>query len=163
MFNGFARFFRAFYLARFLIPVGVILILVSVFVFMAVDKSKDYPETEATVSKIELFEEEYTESDGTVHEATYTVYVDYTVDGKDYKNVEYGVFQKGYKAGDKVTIKYNPENPEDITQPNTFLLPILLLAGGVAALVGGIASIVVEVKKHKKLKKQEEEWTTDGN
>ena len=161
--NGVASFLRASYWARFLIPVGLVLIVFSIFVFIGVDKTKNYPETEATVCEVKLIEEAYDDPDGTHHEATYTVFVDYTVDGKVYGHVEYGDFQAGYKTGDKVTIRYNPDKPEEITQPNTFLLPILLLAGGVAALVGGIASIVVEVKKHKKLKEQEKEWATDGN
>ena len=71
-----------------------------------------------------------------------------------------GVQQEMYKqkVGDKIKIVYNPDNPNEISQPSNMILNICLLVGGIAALVGGIVSAINAVKKHKKMKKQEEAW-----
>jgi hypothetical protein len=154
--NGIARFFRESMIARFFIPLGIILIIFSIFVFINNNKTKNYPKVEVEVSKTELYEEATTDSDGNSVEATYTVYVKYTVDGKEYE-VEYGVFS-GFKVGDKKTLVYNPDNPEEISDPPSTLLAIILLVGGIASLAGGIFSAVKSVKKYKAMKLQEEGW-----
>ena len=152
-----AKFFRDSYLARFLIPVGLILIVVSIFVFIFVDNTKGYVKTEAVVSNMVLVEEEYTDIDGNFHDAVYTVTVKYTVNGTEYEN-ELGDYSNLH-VGDKITIAYNPSNPNDICQPSGIILPIILLVAGIASTIGGIVSIVVVVRKNKKLKLQEEEWS----
>lgn len=162
MLNALGKFFRESMVARFLIPAGLVLIIFSVFVFIGVDKTSRYPKIEAEVSSVELYEaSHYDEVSDTWTEDTYKVNVKYTVDGTDYDS-EYGIFSGNYNVGDKVTICYNPDNPNEIAQPNGILLPIIILALGVASIAGGVISIVVAVKKHKKLKEQEKEWTTDG-
>ena len=154
--NNIATFLRESRVARFLIPLGIILIIFSVFLFINKDQTRNYVKMEAVVSKTELVEEAHTDADGTSVEATYKVYVKYTVDGKEYDE-ELGELS-GYKKGDKITISYNPENPSQISQPVSMIFSIALLCGGIAALVGGIVSIFSAVKKHKELKAQEEGW-----
>ena len=161
MLNKVSKFFRESYWAMALIPVGIILMVVSIFVFNGVDHIKDFVKTEAVVTNTVLQEEEYTDINGNHYDATYTVYVKYTVDETEYEN-EYGIFSN-YHVGDRVTICYNPDDPNEIAQPNGIAVPIIILALGIASFTGGIASIVVAVKKHKKLKEQEKEWSTDGN
>lgn len=157
--NKFATFFREISLGRFLIPLGIFLIVFGVITFFCIDNTKNYIKTEATVSKIELYEEEHYVDD-THYDATYTVYVKYTVDGKEY-NEEYGVFSN-YKVDDKVTISYNPSNPSEIAQPNSIILPIILIIAGIGTLIGGIVSIKNAIKRNKRLKEQEKEWS-NGN
>ena len=159
--NSIFKFFRESYFARFLIPIGIILIVMSVLFFIFVDNTKDFIKTDAVVSKIELEENAYDDAEGTHHDATYNVFVKYTIDNIEYEN-EFGIYSH-LKVGDKVKICYNKNNPNDIAQPTGVLLPIILLIGGIASIVGGIVSIVVAVKKHKKLKDQEKEWKTNGN
>lgn len=161
MLNKMATFFRESYWARFLLPVGLILMIFSIFVFIAVNNTKDFIKTEAEVSKIELFEPAFMETDGTLHEATYTIYVKYVVNEINYES-EFGIFLEGYNIGDKVTICYNANNPNEISQPNSVLLPIILLTAGIGTFICGIISIIIAVKKHKILKEQEKEWT-NGN
>ena len=160
MLNKIASFFRSAYWPMFFIPVGLVMTVFGIFAFKAVDRIKGFPETEAVVTRIELYEDATVDDEGNRTEATYTVYLKYTVEGKEYEN-EYGVFS-GYKAGDTVKICYNPEDPDDIAQPNGIGLPIGLLAAGLASITGGIIATVVAVKKHKKLKEQEKEWE-NGN
>ena len=160
MLNGIAKFFRESYWARFLIPGGLVLMIFSIFVFNAVNHSKGFIKTKAVVSKTELYETAYIDAEGNTHEETFTVYVKYSVDNIEYEK-EFGVFS-GYKTGDELTICYNPDNPNEITQPNGMILPIAILTAGIASFVGGIISIIVAVKKHKALKEQEKEWQ-NGN
>ena len=136
--NKIAAFFRDYALARALIPIGIALLVFSVLTFGAVDRIKNFSRTDAVVTRAELVEEEYRDSDGT-HDAVYRIFVKYTVDGKEYES-EYGEFTQ-YKAGDRVKIVYNPSDPTDIAQPNGFLLPIIIAAAGAAALIGGITQI----------------------
>lgn len=130
---------------RFLIPIGIILIVFSAFIFNRINNIKNYVETEAIVSRTELNEEEYTDSLGNHYDATYTVFVKYNVDGIEYEK-EFGVFME-YKVGDKVAISYNPKKPQQISQPTNIILPIILLLLGCIMLIGGTFSLIRAIKK----------------
>lgn len=158
--NKMAVFFRESKAARFLIPVGITLIIFGILLFVVSKNNKDYIETEATVSKVELYSEESFDVDGNVEPAQYTIYVKYMVDEKEYEN-ELGIMFE-MKVGDKVTIVYNPKDPNQISQPSSLLLNIIILVSGVASLVGGIISAVNAVKRQRKLRSQEEKWE-NGN
>ena len=154
--NNIATLFRESGTARFFIPLGIVCIIFSVLLFIVNNHNKDYIKTEAIVSNTELVEEAYTDENGNYFDATYKVYVKYTVDGVEYDE-ELGEIS-GYKKGDKITICYNPKNPREISQPVSIILPIALLIGGIASTIGGIISIINAIKKHKKMKIQEEAW-----
>ena len=159
--NKVATFFLSIYWTIILIPLGIILIVFSIFSFSGVDHIKNYIKTDAVVSKKVLYEAGYEDSEGNWTEATYTIYVNYTANGVEYHDIEYGVFS-GYSVGDKLTICYNPNDPTDIAQPNGTALPIALLCGGIAVTFGGVIATVFAAKKRKKLKEQEKEWS-NGN
>lgn len=153
--NRIARFLRDYALARFLLPLGVIAIIFGCFAIGPVARRLNYPTTQATVTRAELFEAEYNDGD-THHDATYTITVKYTVDGVEYEE-EYGVFPQ-MKEGETVTINYNPKDHRDIGQPNSMLLPYGIIAAGIAALAVGIVNIIRTNRKNRALKKQEEAW-----
>ena len=155
--NKIAKFFRDFGLTSFLAVLGITLIILSVFAFRGVDHIKNFIKTEATVSDVILYEDaHYDEASDNYVEATYKVYVKYYVDEVEHEN-EYGIFS-GYKVGDKLTICYNPNDPDEIAQPNGIVLPIIILVVGIAASVGCVITAVFAVKKRKKLIEQEKEW-----
>ena len=154
--NKFAKFNRAFSLALFMLPAAVILIVFGCLSIGPVAKRLNYPQTEATVTKAELYEEAYYDSNDTHHDATYTIFVKYTLNGQEYEE-EYGVFPK-MNEGDQVTINYNPDDYHDIGQPHSMLLPYGIIAAGVAALAVGVVSAIRTRNKNKALKQQEEEW-----
>ena len=154
--NNISKFFRETSVGRFFIPFGIILVVFSIFMFVSMDNTKKYKKTEAIVSRTELYEEEYYDEDGNRIDATYTVYVKYSVDGKDYEE-EYGIFS-GYKENEKVTISYNPENPKEIAQPLSLIWPVSFLILGVISIFGGVFSLIKAYKKNKALKLQEKEW-----
>ena len=154
--NGIATFFRESRTARFLIPLGIILIAVSILLFVVDNHNKDYIMTEATISKVELVREETYDADGNREEAMYNIFVKYIVNGTEY-DTELGEMYK-HKVGDKITIVYNPEDPSQISQPSSMILNIVLLVSGIAILVGGIISAINALKRHNKMKIQEESW-----
>ena len=155
--NKLFTFFRESQVARMLLPLGLILTIFGIFMFVINMKNQNYVKTTATISKVELVEEAHTDADGNTVAATYKLSVKYTVDGKEYEN-ELGEMPEGHKEGEEITIYYNPENPNEITQTKSLILPIILTVGGIAALVGGIISGVNAIKRHKKMKEQEKEW-----
>ncbi len=148
-------------LARFLIPAGLILLICGI-IFLAVTlNQQDYEKTEAIVTGVELIEEAHTDANGDHVDANYSVDLKYTVDGKEYetKGLE-GVGER--KVGETMIIYYNPKNPQEITQTKSPVIPIILIVGGIAALVGGIVSAVNAVRRIRMMKEQEREWA-NGN
>ena len=158
--NKIATILRESRVARFLIPAGLMLIAFGVIVFIINVKNKDYIKTESTVTRSELEQEAYKDASGNLVDATYIVYVKYTVDGREYEADLPGLPE--YKAGEKMTIYYNPADPAQITQTKSIILPLAIIAVGAAALAGGILSGMNAVKRYKRMKEQEQEWA-NGN
>ena len=154
--NKIITFFRESSLARFLIPCGLIFTICGIIFLFASIQNQDYIQTDAVISKVELEQEAYIDSDDNRVEATYTISVKYTVDGKEYEE-ELGGLPK-YNIGDKMTIYYNPSNPSQITQTKSLMLPIIIIIGGVIALVSGIVSGINAINRYKKMKEQEKGW-----
>ena len=147
-------------LARFLLPAGLILIICGVIFFNANRQNQDYEKTEATVIDVELEQEAGTDSEGNHVDASYTVKVKYTVDGKEYEAELNGVGKSD--VGDKMDIFYDPEDPSRVTMTKSLILPMAIIAGGIAMLAGGIVSSIHAVKKIRRMKEQEKEWA-NGN
>lgn len=141
---------------RFFIPLGIILLVMSFLFYQMMDQTKTFKKVEATVTNMVLVTEEHTEGDQTV-DATYDVTVQYTVDGTTYEE-SYGE-HSGLEVGDKIQIVYNPDNPKEIAQPITIVVPVIMAILGLASLGGGIVSIVMAINKKKRLEEQEESWS----
>lgn len=142
--------------ARFLIPAGIMLLVAGIIFMKASIENKDYLKTEATVTKCEIYEEEHTDATGDHQDATYKVDLKYTVNGKEYTGTLEGVSK--FDAGDKMTIYYDPADPTAITQSKSMLIPLAMILAGVAALAGGVLSVISVMKRYNRMKKQEEEW-----
>ncbi len=154
--NGVATFFRESRVARFFIPAGLILIAFGIAVFIINTKNSDYIKAESIVSKVQLAQEAYLDTDGNLVEATYDITVKYTVDGKEYEAELSGLSKR--EVGDKMTIYYNPSDSSQITQTKSLILPIAIILSGIASLIGGIISAINAMKRHKKMKDQERSW-----
>ena len=154
--NKFATILRESGPARFLIPVGIILVVVGAIMFVLTQRTQDYLPANATVSKVELEEAAYTDSEGDHHPASYLIGFKYTVDGKEVESELSGLGE--YKLGDKVKLFYNPEDPTQITMSKSLLVPGAMIAVGALTLLAGIVSAVRAVKKLKNMKAQEREW-----
>ena len=155
--NKIATILRESKTARFLIPIGIFFIVFGIITFVLTQKAKNYLPTDSTITKVEIYEEASTDTEGNRTEATYSVTVKYTVDGKDYESVLVGVSKQ--KEGDKMKIYYDPSDPSQITQSKSPIIPLIIIVAGVAALIGGIVSLVNAVNKYKRMNEQEQEWT----
>lgn len=154
--NSIATVIRESGLARFLLPAGIILIIFGIIFFKTSVQNQDYIKTESTVTSVEVDEEAQTDGEGNRTEATYKVTVKYTVDSREYESELGGVSK--INEGDKMTIYYDPSDPSQITQTKSLVIPLVIIAAGIAALVGGVISGINVVNRYKKMKEQEKEW-----
>ena len=151
-----AKFFRDYAFARFFIPFGLVAIVIGCLLFGSASNRQNYPRTEAVVTGSELYQEAYDQGD-THHDATYTLFIRYTADGQEYEDRLDDLPEMS--VGSTLTIDYNSKDPHDISRPTGFVLPIVLAAVGIVALIAGVVSIVNTRNRNRKLKQQEEEWT----
>ena len=155
--NKIAFILRESQTARFFIPAGIMIIIFSAIFFNVSVQNKNYIKTESTVTNVVMDEEAHTDANGDHVDASYTVTVKYTVDGKEYEADLSGLSE--YKEGDKMTIYYNPDDPSLITQTKSLIIPLIMAAAGIAAFIFGIISGMGALKRYNKLKDQEKEWT----
>lgn len=70
------------------------------------------------------------------HGYDHVVYIDYRANGKDYKHVEFGNYDSEMQVDDKITVLYDPNNPEHIeTKDSDVIIYILAAASGVLLFV----------------------------
>ena len=155
--NRIAALLRESGTARFLIPIGITLVVVGLIFFSVSKSNKDYIQTESSVTGIEMETAEHSDGQGNRTEATYTLTVKYVVDGREYEAELPGMSKR--EAGEKIIIYYNPADPGQVTQTKSIIIPLAMIAAGVAATVGGIVSGVNAVRKYRAMKEQEKEWT----
>ena len=157
--NKFATFMRESNVARFFIPLGLILIVAGIIILVISIKNQNYIEIEAVVTNVYVRQEEVNDDDGIHMEDVYDVSFKYIVDGKEYNNKFDGISK--YNVGDKMTIYYNPNNPQEITGSKSIIIPVVMIIGGIASTIGGTISAVNAVKKHNKMKEQERSWNNE--
>ena len=142
---------------RFLLPAGIILLIFGLFSLGSVKDARNYIQTDAVISRTELYREAYDEK-GEHHEAEYDVFVKYSVDGKEYES-ELGILS-GVNVGDAMKVYYNPADPSEVVQMrNQAIIPYVALGLGVLALIGGAINVSKAVQKLKRLQEQEAEWS----
>ena len=132
---------------------GYVMMIVSIY--LIVNGIKDYAEqsrqndwitTQATVTDVSSKED----SSSSLHNSHITYYImayEYAVDGKTYTG-RTGRMLSPRLVGDTITVKYNPEVPEEntaILSPNTHNLLVLLILGTAIAVVGVYLSGVLEL------------------
>lgn len=109
----------------------IICIIALVFVVTSVvlmnASKKELLETNGTIVK---FVENY--SDNGEYESTDT-YIDYSVNGKEYKNVKYGAYDSKMEIGDEVVVLYDENDPTFIQTPGSDFVPLAVL---------GISSVI---------------------
>lgn len=157
--NKLFTFMRESSIARFFIPAGLILIIFGIFMFVINMKNQNYIKTNSTVIDVKQTQEAYLDADGNQIEAEYSATVKYTVDGKEYTDTLENVGK--HDIGDTMVIYYNPTDPSQITQTKSIILPIVIIAAGIASFTGGIISAVNAVKRYKKMKEQERSWANE--
>ena len=142
--NKLVSFFRESSIIRFLIPVGLILIAFGVTMLIININNQNYIKIEATVADVEEEEDIVTDADGNHTTITYNVSLKYTVDGKEYIGKLDNVSK--HKIGDKMEIYYNPNDPKQITETKSLILPICIIIAGIIMLTVGVIKIITSFK-----------------
>lgn len=91
-------------------------------------------EVTAVITDIDVRRTATRKNGKTRHRTEHTVYIEYTVDGNEYRNT-LGYYNGGMAEGDNVTILYDPENPDrhmsDPTVSCIVMGVFLLIFGGI--------------------------------
>ena len=117
--------------------VGIGLIVDGIGNYVDQSRQKDWITTSATVTDVSSEEG----SSSSLHNSHITYYImtyEYVVDGKTYTGST-GRMSSPRLVGDTITVKYDPEMPEEntaILSPNTRDLVVLLILGTAIAVVG---------------------------
>ena len=117
---------------RIVIPIGLLVLMVLlIFIgFKERAKQNTYPKTNARITEIT------SEYDPIDEEWEHEVFVSYEVDGKSY-NEKLGEYRSSFAEGQTIEIRYNPENPTDITGASMMGAVILWIMAGIA-LIGAV-------------------------
>lgn len=89
----------------------------------------------------------------TTDSEVFILYVNYEVDGKEYKDIKAGEYAEFHSIGDTIKIVVNPNNPREILQDSDMFTGILSIAGVFIAIFG----IVTEIRTMKKNKAAKED------
>ena len=122
---------------------SLVLLLAIVFLILSVcvlnqKIPENYVETQATIKKIDEFE-------NIDNEIEYTVFIDYQFGSQNYENKEYGKHDTSMKIGDKVNIFVNPDSPDEFMTDNSDDFIFLLLS--IVFIVIGLGGIIINVKQ----------------
>ena len=96
---------------------------------------------EETIGTIVRIEEGYSTSDDGI---TYTPYINYKVNNKEYKDVQYGAYNSSMKVGDEVKVYYLFDDPTYIQAEGYKNVPYIVL--GISLIFLSI-SIFLFIKK----------------
>ena len=138
--------------------VGIGLIADGIGNYAEQSRQKDWITTSATVTDVSSEEG----SSSTLHSSHSTYYImayEYAVDGETYTG-RTGRMSSPHLIGTAITVKYNPEMPEEntaILSPNTHDLVVLLILGTAIAVVGFFLSGVLELLRSLLRRKHTEE------
>ena len=146
--NKFARFMRNTGPARFLIPLGLVLVIFGIILLGF--KTDNYVETVGKVTAVE----QYIDQTGEETQTLYNVDFDYTVDGVKYSGSFDGM-GNAYNVGDDIKVFYDPDDPQSTTNTKSAkLIGVIAIALGAAAMVGGVLTAVKAFSKSKALDDQ---------
>lgn len=117
--------------------VGIVLILGSI-VFMVVSfiNTQNYVKTEATVVAVEYDPTVIYDPDDPNTSNDHIVTMEYVVDGKTYQT-QINANQSDYSVGQKTEIKYDPQNPNNISI-GEISLPLLIGICAATVIIGAI-------------------------
>ena len=138
------EYFR--FMGYLMLIVGIGLIVDGIGNYVDQSRQKDWSTTSATVTDVSSEEG----SSSSLHNSHITYYImtyEYAVDGETYTG-RTGRMSSPRLVGDTITVKYDPEMPEENTatlSPNTHNLVVLLILGTAIAVAGFFLSGVLEL------------------
>ncbi len=140
--NKFARLMRDSGPARALVPIGIILIVVGIILLGF--NTDSFEKTVGAITAV-------TEADFTDDQRQYDVAFTYEVNGKQYEG-SFANLNGSFRVGDEITVYYDPENPEKITNGKLggFFAPLMIVAGA-GAIGFGVFKTVKAFQKSRRL------------
>lgn len=145
MWKQYKTFFARFrFIGYVLMIVGIYLIVNGIKDYAEQSRQNDWLTTQATVTDVSSH---VVRSHGSGNRSStyYTLVYEYTVNGENYTGKS-GQLSSPRLVGDVITVKYDPEAPEESTttlSPHTRDLVVLLVLGTAIAAVGGYLSGVI--------------------
>ncbi|MBQ4381189.1 MAG: DUF3592 domain-containing protein [Oscillospiraceae bacterium] len=127
------------------------LVLLGAGVYLNFFHSQGFVKTTATIVDVEAVQE----ADSNTYRAT----VEYTVDGKTYRQ-ELDQQSSSYAVGKTVEVLYNPANPAEVHAGG--ILPIILMIVGAVLLAFAVISTVTEKKAQKEVRARQEATGRSG-
>ncbi len=137
------KFFQG---TNLILIIGILIFLVGcIFPYRYEKAIEEGYEVEATVT--DIVERAQTAAEAGPDDTSYTLYGDYTIDGKEYTHVKLGKnYSDSHYIGEKLKVVVNPDNPG---KP--------MFEGGILCTVGfliAIGAIIAKVSAKRKAKKQ---------
>ena len=170
MWKQYKTFFARFrFIGYVLMIVGIYLIVNGIKDYAEQSRQNDWLTTQATVTDVSSH---VVRSHGSGNRSStyYTLVYEYTVNGENYTGKS-GQLSSPRLVGDVITVKYDPEAPEESTttlSPNTRDLVVLLILGTAIAVAGFFLSGMLELfrnllrKKHTEKPKESVPETDTG-
>lgn len=119
------------------------LLVMGIGVFLGISEKKFQEKALTTTAVIADIDIHTTRKKGKTKK-DYDVYVEYTVDGRQYRS-ELNVHKSSMREGDKIEVFYDPDNPKDARVKSDGINIIFAVAGAFMSIVG-IRNIVVSKK-----------------
>lgn len=119
-----------------LIIVIAALMIVGSLVCIVQDKTSDKVFKEVPATIVEINEIQH------LDDKEFEVFVDYSLNHKDYKHIQYGAYNSSMKVGDKVTVRYNVDDPSEIRAPGAEKVAYYIGIMGVVLLLYGLYGLL---------------------
>lgn len=87
------------------------------------------------------------ETSGDDNRLVYDVFIDYTIDGKEYKHVDFFEYDSSMKEGDKVEFYYMSSDPSQIAGSTKDAAPYIGLGAAVLGFIMLVVTVVKIIKK----------------
>lgn len=127
---------------------GIVCVVIGIIILASYFKAQKTQTSEATATIIRIDSELETDSDGFETRYYYPV-VEYTVNGKKYETrlPDSGTTNSTtYKEGQTVSIKYNPDNPNELSKKDSkggLIGGIFFIAFGIIAIIASFTGKVM--------------------
>lgn len=144
---------------KFVIVIGCVFIIIGIVILVFHFNSQKVQAAETTAKIIRIDNEVETDSDG-FHTTYYTPVIEYTVNEQRYiKKLTNSKTSNSieYRVGDEITIQYNPDKPQEITEKGNIRALTGGLVGGIVAIGLGIMFIYLFFKWHKEIEFESQE------
>ncbi len=127
---------------RFFTLITPVILIIGAVIFIGLgvlnlNQVKKFPEIQATVTKVD----QELDPAGEAGDVNETIWVHYTVDGKEYDEVLQFHEVDKFKVGDTITVRYNPEKPNYVTAGKTSTAIIYIGLGALFG-IGGLGMLV---------------------